>query len=70
VNTQISNRIALVIEKFKIPLVSAVKFPPATQSRIFTTADTRDHKHKIIGNFLITRAITYDNSFLINLSSL
>jgi hypothetical protein len=27
--------------------VSAVKFPPAKQSGIFTAADTRDHQHKI-----------------------
>jgi hypothetical protein len=31
--------------------VSAVKF---------TTADTHDHQHKIIGNFSITRAIIPD----------
>jgi hypothetical protein len=27
---------------------------------LFITADTRDHQHKIIGNFSITRAIILD----------
>jgi hypothetical protein len=40
--------IGLVIEKFPIIFVSAVKFPPATQSGIFTTADTRDHQQNYL----------------------